>query len=388
MGRTAARSARYRVQVHLDTDGGWLTAAPAAPPVIDGLTCDGTLTPVWETDGHPVNVGRAQRVVPHRTRVLVLDRDRGCRSPAAGAPGTSRSTTCPLARRRTHRHHQPPRPVPLPPRRTPPRRVHPHRRPHPTRRAHLPHRHRAAHRPTPATTNPAPTTPHPGPRPRPPRRPETARPTQTTSQTRAALPRPQRRTPAPAPRRPHPDLSTQSAGACGAVPRSGCAHPRRTRRGPGRRSPGAARAAARTVDDRGAGPSRPACRSADIGTAWRRCPARRGRAADLLASPLGGGRHGAGTVARHALGRQRREPGMALRDDLAGRAATRAPLRHTPCAEHDRRRWAPSSVVRVAMHFARPRRRRAPSLGIGPAGAGTSPPRPRAVHGRRGLTPP
>ncbi|WP_255358540.1 HNH endonuclease signature motif containing protein, partial [Terrabacter sp. Root181] len=80
-----ARSARYRVQVHLDTDGGWLTGRPRLrQPVVDGLTCDGTLTPVWETDGHPVNVGRSQRVVPHRTRVLVLDRDRGCRFPGCG----------------------------------------------------------------------------------------------------------------------------------------------------------------------------------------------------------------------------------------------------------------------------------------------------------------
>ena len=78
----AARRARYRVQVHLDTDGGWLTGRPRLPQhITNQLTCDGTLTPVWETDGHPVNVGRAHRVVPHRTRILVLDRDRGCRFP-------------------------------------------------------------------------------------------------------------------------------------------------------------------------------------------------------------------------------------------------------------------------------------------------------------------
>jgi hypothetical protein len=40
---------------------------------------------VWEIDGHPVNVGRSQRVVPHRTRVLILDRDRGCRFPGCGS---------------------------------------------------------------------------------------------------------------------------------------------------------------------------------------------------------------------------------------------------------------------------------------------------------------
>ncbi|WP_020142137.1 HNH endonuclease signature motif containing protein [Terracoccus sp. 273MFTsu3.1] len=82
----AARRARYRVQVHLDTDGGWLTGRPRLPQtIVNGLTCDGTLTPVWETQGHPVNVGRTQRVVPHRTRVLVLDRDRGCRFPGCGS---------------------------------------------------------------------------------------------------------------------------------------------------------------------------------------------------------------------------------------------------------------------------------------------------------------
>src|SRR6478672_4631713 len=82
----AARRARYRVQVHLDTDGGWLTGRPRLPQhIANQLTCDGTLTPVWETDGHPVNVGRTQRVVPHRTRVLILDRDRGCRFPGCGS---------------------------------------------------------------------------------------------------------------------------------------------------------------------------------------------------------------------------------------------------------------------------------------------------------------
>ncbi|MGO4600784.1 DUF222 domain-containing protein [Terrabacter sp. 2YAF2] len=82
----AARRARYRVQVHLDTDGGWLTGRPRLPQhIANQLTCDGTLTPVWETDGRPVNVGRTQRVVPHRTRVLILDRDRGCRFPGCGS---------------------------------------------------------------------------------------------------------------------------------------------------------------------------------------------------------------------------------------------------------------------------------------------------------------
>ncbi|GAA2472180.1 HNH endonuclease signature motif containing protein [Terrabacter carboxydivorans] len=80
------RRTRYRVQVHLDTDGAWLTGRPRLPQhIADQLTCDGTLTPVWETEGHPVNVGRAQRVVPHRSRVLILDRDRGCRFPGCAS---------------------------------------------------------------------------------------------------------------------------------------------------------------------------------------------------------------------------------------------------------------------------------------------------------------
>jgi hypothetical protein len=82
----SARRARYRVQVHLDTEGGWLTGRPRLPQhIANRLTCDGTLIPVWETDGRPVNVGRTQRVVPHRTRVLILDRDRGCRFPGCGS---------------------------------------------------------------------------------------------------------------------------------------------------------------------------------------------------------------------------------------------------------------------------------------------------------------
>ena len=79
---TPGRRSRYRLNVFLDTEGGWLAGRPRLPPhVVDGLTCDGALTPVWTTQGHPVNVGRAHRVVPHRAKVLVDDRDRGCRYP-------------------------------------------------------------------------------------------------------------------------------------------------------------------------------------------------------------------------------------------------------------------------------------------------------------------
>jgi len=83
---SASRRDRYRIYVHLDTDGAWLTGKPRLPRhITDSLTCDGVLQPVWETDGNPVNVGRAQRIVPDRTRRLIDDRDRGCRFPACGS---------------------------------------------------------------------------------------------------------------------------------------------------------------------------------------------------------------------------------------------------------------------------------------------------------------
>lgn len=79
---SASRRQAYRVYVHLDTDGGWLSGRPRLPRhVVDKLTCDGVLQPVWHTDGHPVNVGRSRRTVPARTRRLLMDRDAGCRFP-------------------------------------------------------------------------------------------------------------------------------------------------------------------------------------------------------------------------------------------------------------------------------------------------------------------
>ncbi len=86
-----SRRDAYRVYVHLDTDGGWLTGRPRLPRhVVNQLTCDGVLHPVWESEGSPVNVGRSQRTVPVHVRRLIHNRDRGCRfpgCPAADAPG-------------------------------------------------------------------------------------------------------------------------------------------------------------------------------------------------------------------------------------------------------------------------------------------------------------
>jgi hypothetical protein len=84
----SSRRARYRVNVFLGTDGGWLLGRPRLPQhVVDGLTCDGELVPVWETAGVPVSVGTGRRTVPERTRRLILERDRGCRYPGCPATG-------------------------------------------------------------------------------------------------------------------------------------------------------------------------------------------------------------------------------------------------------------------------------------------------------------
>ncbi|UIJ34546.1 HNH endonuclease signature motif containing protein [Allobranchiibius sp. GilTou73] len=80
---TAGRADKFRIYLHLDTTGqGWLTTRGALPPhLLRKWTCDGLVQPVWETGGTPVNVGRAHRIVPRRTRRLVEDRDRGCAYP-------------------------------------------------------------------------------------------------------------------------------------------------------------------------------------------------------------------------------------------------------------------------------------------------------------------
>ena len=62
-------------------DGTWLPDA-----IRDHLTCDGLLSPVFTSGGRPVSVGATQRIVPARTRRLVMHRDLGrCRVPWCGA---------------------------------------------------------------------------------------------------------------------------------------------------------------------------------------------------------------------------------------------------------------------------------------------------------------
>ena len=83
---SVSRRDSFRVYVHLDVEGGWLNGRPRLPGhLVAKLTCEGTLQPLWERAGVPVSVGRALRIVPDRTRRLVLDRDRGCRFPGCVA---------------------------------------------------------------------------------------------------------------------------------------------------------------------------------------------------------------------------------------------------------------------------------------------------------------
>jgi hypothetical protein len=80
--RSTGRRDRYRVYVHLSTDGAWVNGAGAIPPALAGkFACDATIQTIRDQHGRPVSVGRAQRIVPDRTRRLIEDRDRGCRYP-------------------------------------------------------------------------------------------------------------------------------------------------------------------------------------------------------------------------------------------------------------------------------------------------------------------
>ncbi|MCE1179460.1 MAG: HNH endonuclease [Micrococcales bacterium] len=77
-----SRRSRYRVYIHVDAERGWVNGRTVLPQhIVDRLTCDGTAQPLWHRDGRPVSVGREMRIVPERTRRLILDRDRGCRFP-------------------------------------------------------------------------------------------------------------------------------------------------------------------------------------------------------------------------------------------------------------------------------------------------------------------
>jgi hypothetical protein len=85
-GRSGSRLARYRVYVHLSTDGALVGGRGSIPASLAAkFACDGIIQPVWEEDGVPVSVGRKRRIAPDRTRRLIEDRDRGCVFPGCTA---------------------------------------------------------------------------------------------------------------------------------------------------------------------------------------------------------------------------------------------------------------------------------------------------------------
>ena len=85
---------RTMVHLHVGTTGGHLHLGPG---LSEGLRrdigCDSRVRPVFEEAGKAVSVGRAFRTVPDRTRMVIEERDRGCR-----VPGCDRS-------RWLHVHH-------------------------------------------------------------------------------------------------------------------------------------------------------------------------------------------------------------------------------------------------------------------------------------------
>lgn len=86
VGGTARRD-RYRIHVHLRTDGQAVDHLGVALPdeIRRHITCDGLISTVLTENGIPVSVGRTQRIVPERTRRLVILRDQGCRVPGCHA---------------------------------------------------------------------------------------------------------------------------------------------------------------------------------------------------------------------------------------------------------------------------------------------------------------
>ena len=86
-----SRRSRFRVNLFINTDSDARNMADATgwnvPDAIRRyLTCNGTLAPVFLDNGLPVSVGRAQYVVPARTRTVIEHRDHGsCRVPGCDA---------------------------------------------------------------------------------------------------------------------------------------------------------------------------------------------------------------------------------------------------------------------------------------------------------------
>jgi hypothetical protein len=83
------RRERFRINLFIDPEHSptatWTNGIALPDAIRRFLTCDGLLAPVFVENGRPVDVGRSQRIVPERTRRLVLHRDKQCRNPLCGA---------------------------------------------------------------------------------------------------------------------------------------------------------------------------------------------------------------------------------------------------------------------------------------------------------------
>lgn len=84
-----ARRERFRINLFLDptapVPATWPDGTTLPDLIRNHLTCDGLLSPIFTTNGHPTAVGRTQRIVPERLRRLVLHRDHTCVVPWCGA---------------------------------------------------------------------------------------------------------------------------------------------------------------------------------------------------------------------------------------------------------------------------------------------------------------
>ena len=83
------RRERFRINLFLDPASSavvtWINGIAVPEAIARLYSCDGTISPVFVADSRPVSVGRSQRIVPDRTRRVVLQRDKTCRNPLCGA---------------------------------------------------------------------------------------------------------------------------------------------------------------------------------------------------------------------------------------------------------------------------------------------------------------
>jgi hypothetical protein len=83
------RGERFRVNVFIDPQRSptatWINGIAVPDAITRLLGCDGLLSPIFVHDGKPTSVGRSQRIVPERTRRVVLYRDKQCRNPLCSA---------------------------------------------------------------------------------------------------------------------------------------------------------------------------------------------------------------------------------------------------------------------------------------------------------------